>query len=167
MNEENEYLQDDVAVEEEVTTQEEVTEESNDDTVTLSKSEYSKLKRQAFAYKANKTEKPEVKETQTTTNSSISEEAIEAKILLAQGKSPEIIEEMKALAKVRGKSLLEVQNDPILVAMEQAREAEAKAKAARLGVSKGSSPVVKQKTVSSPGLSDEEHKALWKEQLNK
>jgi hypothetical protein len=162
MDIENEYAPVDV-VEQEETTSEEVTEESNDDTVTLSKSEYSKLKRQAIAYKANKTEKTEVRE-QTTTNSSLSEEAIEAKILLSQGKSPELIEEMKALAKVRGKSLLEIQNDPILLAMEKARDDESNAKKVKLGAARGSSTVQTKKSTATANLSAEEHKALWKEQ---
>lgn len=165
MQEENEYVQDEAVVQEEVTATEE-SEESNDDTVTLSKSEYSKLKRQAIAYKANKVEKPVVQEERNTTNS-LSEEDIEAKILRSQGKSAEQIEEMRALAKVRGKSLLEVQNDPILVAMEQVRERESLDKKARLGASRGSATVKPTKSTATPGLSEAEFKELWKEANNK
>lgn len=161
MQEENEYPQEEVVVEEEVTTTEEA-EESNDDTVTLTKSEYSKLKRQAIAYKANKSEKPEVKETSTTTNS-LTEQDIEAKILLAKGIDSQLLEEMKALASLRGKSLLEMENDPIIVAMKEVKEAEAKAKAARLGASRGSTSVKAQKSTTTPGLSDEDHRAMWRE----
>lgn len=161
MQEENEQAPVDVVEQEEITSEE--AEESNDETVTLTKSEYSKLKRQAIAYKANKSEKPEVKETQTTTNA-ISEEDIEVKILISQGVDAELLEEMKALAKVRGKSILSIQNDPILIAMKEAKEEEARKKAARLGVSKGSSTVKATKSTTTPGLSEEDHKALWKEQ---
>lgn len=164
MHEENEYVQDEVVEQEENTTTEE-TEQSNDDTVTLTKSEYSKLKRQAIAYKANRSEKPEVRETQTTTNS-LSEQDIEAKILIAKGLDSQLVQEMKTLATMRGKSLLEMENDPIILAMKEVKEAEAKAKAARLGASKGSSAVRKEKTFSAP-LSADEHKALWREQFNK
>lgn len=160
MQEENEYPQEEVVVEEEVTTTEEA-EESNDDTVTLTKSEYSKLKRQAIAYKANKSEKPE-RETSTTTNS-LTEQDIEAKILLAKGIDSQLLEEMKALASLRGKSLLEMENDPIIVAMKEVKEAEAKAKAARLGASRGSTSVKAQKSTTTPGLSDEDHRAMWRE----
>lgn len=160
MQEENEYPQEEVVVEEEVTTTEEA-EESNDDTVTLTKSEYSKLKRQAIAYKANKSEKPE-RETSTTTNS-LTEQEIEAKILLAKGIDSQLLEEMKALAAVRGKSLLQMENDPIILAMKEAKEAEAKAKAAKLGASRGSTSVKAQKTTTTPNLSDEDHKAMWRE----
>lgn len=160
MQEENEYPQEEVVVEEEVTTTEEA-EESNDDTVTLTKSEYSKLKRQAIAYKANKSEKPD-RETSTTTNS-LTEQEIEAKILLAKGIDSQLLEEMKALAVVRGKSLLQMENDPIILAMKEAKDAEAKAKAARLGASRGSTSVKAQKTTTTPNLSDEDHKAMWRE----
>lgn len=165
MQEENEYAQDEVVEQEEVTTTEE-SEESNDDTVTLTKSEYSKLKRQAIAYKANKSEKPEVRETPTITNS-LTEQDIEAKILRSKGVDAQLIEEMKALAAVRGKSLLEMENDPIILAMKEAKEAEAKAKAARLGASRGSTTVKAQKSTTTPGLSEEDHRAMWKELNNK
>lgn len=165
MQEENEYPQEEVVVEEEVTTTEEA-EDSNDETVTLTKSEYSKLKRQAIAYKANKSEKPEVKETPATTNS-LSEQDIEAKILRAKGVDNQLIEEMKALAAVRQKSLLEMENDPIIIAMKEAKEAEAKAKAARLGASRGSTTVKATKSTTTPGLSDEDHKAMWREANSK
>ncbi|MDI9761237.1 hypothetical protein, partial [Acinetobacter baumannii] len=64
---------------------------------------------------------------------------------------------MKALAKVRGKSILEIQNDPILKAMKEAKEQEEKAKATRLPASRGSAPVKKEKSFSTSGQSDEEH----------
>lgn len=166
MQEENEYVQDEVVEQEENTTTEEVSEESNDDTVTLSKSEYSKLKRQAIAYKANKSEKVEVKEEKTTTNN-FSEEVIEVKILKSKGVSDDDINELKALAKVRGKSLLEVEtSDPIWLSIKETRESEAKAKQARLGASRSSGTAKQEKTTNTPNISSEDHKNLWKE-LNK
>lgn len=164
MQEENEYAPVDV-VEQEETTSEEVNEESHEDTVTLSKSEYSKLKRQAIAYKANKSEKSEVKE-ERNTNSALSKDDIELTVLAAQGFDKEILDEMKVLAQLRGKSVLEVKNDPIIVAMMDMKEKEEKAKQARLGASKGSAPARKEKSFSAP-LSPQEHKALWREQFNK
>jgi len=162
MQEENEYAPVDV-VEQEETTSEEVIEESNDDTVTLSKSEYSKLKRQAIAYKANKVEKPIVQEEKNTINA-LSEVDVDAKILKSQGVSDELIEEMKALAAVRKKSLLEMTSDPIIIAMKESHEAERKAKQAKLGVSRGSSTVKPTKSTATPGLTAEDHRALWNEQ---
>lgn len=166
MQEENEYPQEEVVVEEEITTTEEVAEESNDDTVTIPKSEFNKLRRQAIAYKANKeTPKQEVKEVQTTTN--FSEDVIEEKILKSKGISNEDINELKALARLRGKSLLEVESsDPLWKSILNEREAELRKKQASLGASRGSSIAKPQKTTTTPNLSVEDHKALWKEQNN-
>lgn len=164
MQEENEYPQEEVVVEEEVTTTEEA-EESNDDTVTLTKSEYSKLKRQAIAYKANKSEKPE-RETPTTTNS-LTKQEIQEEILIAKGIDPQLLEEMKALATLRGKTLLQMENDPIILAMKETKEAEAAKAKARLGASRGSTSVKAQKTTTTPNLSDEDHKAMWREHNSK
>lgn len=97
--------------------------------------------------------------------STLSEEDIEVKILKAKGIDAELLDEMKILAKVRGKSILEIENDPILIAMKNEKEAKHKAEKAKLGASKGSGQVKQAKTVNSPGLSQEEHKALWKESM--
>ena len=63
MEETNEYPQEDVVVEEEQTSEEveESNEETYDDAVTLSKEEFTKLKRKAIAYDSNK-RKPEVEQ---------------------------------------------------------------------------------------------------------
>ncbi len=63
MEETNEYPQEDVVVEEEQTFEEveESNEETYDDAVTLSKEEFTKLKRKAIAYDSNK-RKPEVEQ---------------------------------------------------------------------------------------------------------
>ena len=61
----NEYLNEDVVLEEEeLETSEDTVEESEDDSVTLSKAELNKLKRKAIAYdhaKSKQETKPEVK----------------------------------------------------------------------------------------------------------
>jgi hypothetical protein len=63
MDEENEYVQEDVVEQEEQTSEEveESNEETYDDAVTLSKEEFTKLKRKAIAYDSNK-RKPEVEQ---------------------------------------------------------------------------------------------------------
>lgn len=66
MENENVQEQEEVVVQEEETTTQEETEETNeetqdDETVTLSKSEYKKLQRQSIAYKANKSDRVESK----------------------------------------------------------------------------------------------------------
>lgn len=161
MDKENEYAPEDV-VEQEDQTSEDTEETQEEETVTLSKSEFKKLQRQAIAYNANKTSK---KETQTTSN--VSEIDIEAKILKSQGIDDDMIEEMKTLATLRGKSLLEMKSDPIIVAMNQEKERQEKERQARLGASKGSGTVKQEVTTQTPGLSEDEHKRLWKELNNK
>lgn len=162
MPEENEYAPVDVVEQEEITS--ESTEESNDDTVTLSKSEYSKLKRQAIAYKANKSDKPEPRE-QNTTNA-LSREDVELTVLASQGIDSELLGEMKTLAKLRGKSIMEMQKDPIIIAMKEVKAKEEKEKLSKLPASRGSSTVKAEKGFSTSGLSKEEHKALWKARNN-
>lgn len=90
-------------------------------------------------------------------------EDIEATVLKSQGIPDDILRDMKALAKVRGKSLLDIQNDPIILTLKKQREDEEKASKAKLGVSKSTAAVKKEVSFNTPGLSDEEHKRLWKE----
>ena len=96
----------------------------------------------------------------------ISKEDIEETILRSEGIDDDTLTEMKALAKVRGTGLLAVKSDPIYLAMKQAKEAEAKALAARLPASRGSGSVKKEKGFGTAGLTEAEHKALWKSQNN-
>lgn len=96
----------------------------------------------------------------------LSKEDIEETILRSEGIDDDTLTEMKALAKVRNTTLLAVKSDPIYLAMKAQKEAEAKALAARLPASKGSGSVKKEKGFGTAGLSEAEHKALWKAQNN-
>lgn len=163
MPNENEYLQDDVQVEEEMTSTESESQQDDgqEETITLSKSEFTKLKRQAFAYKATKDEPKQQKEAPA-----LSQAVIEETILKAQGLTDELLTEMKALAHIRNKSLLEIQNDPIILAMKAEKDREMKERQAKLGASRSSRTNVEpKKSFNTPGLSKEEHKALWKERF--
>lgn len=97
----------------------------------------------------------------TINNTSLSEEQIEEKILLSQGMDSELIDELKTLAKVRKTGLIQAQNDPIFIAIKKQKDDDEKAKKAKLGASRGSGTVKKEKTTVSPGLTDAEHKELW------
>lgn len=101
------------------------------------------------------------------TKEALTEEQIELKILKSQGLSDDLLQELRAVAKARGKSLLDTTSDPIFVAIKNEKEAEGKAQKAKLGASKGSGTVKKEKSVSSPGLTDAEHKELWRQQLGR
>jgi len=100
-------------------------------------------------------------------NQNLSQEDVAATVLQAQGMDSELLSELKALAKVRNKPLLEVQDDPIFLAIKKSKDDEQRAKKAQLGASRGSAQVKKEKTINSAGLSDNEHKALWRELNNK
>lgn len=96
----------------------------------------------------------------TATSSSI--EDMESMILRAQGMPVELLNELKAVAKARGKNLLDSQTDPIFLAIKDQKETEVKAQKAKLGASKGSGSVKKEKTFATPNLSEEEFKEMWK-----
>ena len=85
---------------------------------------------------------------------------VEEVVLQAQGMSDELISELKAVAKVRGISLIKAQNDPIFVAVKENFEKEQKQKNASLPASRGAGVVKARKTPNTPGLTREEHKAL-------
>lgn len=98
------------------------------------------------------------------TKQALSEEDVDLKILISQGMDPALSNDLKIIAKLRGIKVIEAKNDPVFVAMESQKAAEAKAQKAKLGASKGSSQVRKERTINSPGISDTDHKELWKQQ---
>lgn len=98
---------------------------------------------------------------------SLSAEEVDVKILQSQGYSDELITELKAVAKARGKSLFASTQDSIFIAIKNEKEAEAKSQKAKLGASRGSGTVRKEKTTTTANLSDEEHKQLWRDMNNK
>lgn len=106
--------------------------------------------------------------TQNINNTNIlTAEDIEVKILKAQGLSEDEITYLRKLAKVNESSLIEAQSDEMYQVFKKKKEDEAKSEKARLGASRGSGTAKQQKTVSSEGLTPEEHKALWREQMGK
>lgn len=128
----------------------------------LAEAEEAKRQLTARAHKAEaelKAKKAEA--TPVTTNSGLDADAVDVKILQSQGMSEELITELKALAKVRGTSILATQLDPIFVEMKRSREADEKVKRASMGASRGSGSPSSKKTFNSPGLTSEEHKELW------
>ena len=96
-------------------------------------------------------------------NNGIDLATMEKTILKSQGMSDDLLGELVALSKVRGKSLLDTQSDPIFIALKDAKDAEAKKAKANLGASKGSGTVKTTKGFDTPGLSAEEHKEMWKQ----
>lgn len=116
--------------------------------------------RKKAAQPVEKTEQPK-----TETTPSITEEVIEVKILKAQGVSDELITQLKKIARVNETSIIEAQSDPYFIAFKEKIEAEAKKEKASLPASRNSGSVRKSKDFTSTGLSEEEHKQLWKDRM--
>ena len=93
----------------------------------------------------------------------LTEEAVEIKILKSQGKSDDEITQLKKIARVNETSIFDALSDPYFVAWKEAKEQEAKANKAKLPTSKGSSSVRQTKDFGTRDLTDEEHKELWKQ----
>jgi hypothetical protein len=158
-NPESEVIEETVAEETTETPAEEVQEE------TVPKSQFNQvLARAKKAEDALKKAKPAEN---ITKSNSVSSEEVEVKILKVQGMSDDLINELRAVAVARGKGMIDSLNDPIFVAIKNEKEQQIKAQKARLGASKGSAPVKKEKVINTPFISDDEHKQLWKEARDK
>lgn len=171
MENQNEYLNEDVVLEEEeLETSEDIVDESeeDDDSVTLSKAELNKLKRKAIAYdhaKSKQETKPVEKKVITNNNNNQSV-SIEETVLKAQGLDEEEIDMLKKVSVLSGVSLIDAQKDTVFKLWKEKQEAEQKSKRASMGTSKGSSakPV---KSFNTPGLSESEFKELWKQKMGR
>jgi len=105
----------------------------------------------------------EVKADVPPITSNLTEETIERKILKNDGLSDELIDELTALAKVRGTSLLDTQKDPIYLAIKEAKEKEEQEAKAKLPAAKGSRTQKSKKDFNSQDLSEADHKAMWRD----
>lgn len=133
---------------------------------TVPKSQFNQVL--ARAKKAEEALKKATPATNITKSSSVSSEEIDAKILKVQkGYSDDLINELKAVAKARGTTILNADNDPIFQAIKSEHEGRAKAEKAKLGASRGSGSVKREKSFDSPDLTDEEHRQLWKDRNSK
>lgn len=92
-------------------------------------------------------------------------EDVDVRILKSQGMSDELLKELKRVARFNETDLITAQNDPMFLSIKDRIEQEQKDKDAALGASKGSGSVKKQKSFDTPGLSPDEHRALWKKQM--
>jgi len=92
--------------------------------------------------------------------------SIEETVLKAQGTPADELDYLRKVAKVENISLVDAKTNPLFVAWKEQKDARVKAEEARLGASKGSGRATAKKDFSTPNLSEEDHKALWK-QINK
>jgi hypothetical protein len=88
---------------------------------------------------------------------------VEETVLLAQGMPEKLLSQLKKLAQLNGTSLIKAQSDPIFVAVKEKYDNELKSKKASVGSSKGSGSAKPKKDASTPGLTREEHVALFNE----
>ena len=167
----SEQEQTDVITEESSTSTEEESNESSEDSTVESKSvpyerfkevneELKRLKQERLDAVSNKGEqkeapKPESKQGYTE------EDLFVIKTL----DSVEELERVKKIAALDGVSLREAMQSEDFKFWKQARTEEQKREAASMEASKGSGTRGKKKTLHTPGLTPEEHKALWRRKM--
>lgn len=120
----------------------------------------------ARAHKAEQEAKTFKSKSQTSsdtqlTNSSLTEESVDVKILESKGVDAESIAMLKDIAKIKNISMLAAEHNEIYKTWKSNQEATAKAEKAKLGASRGSGSAKQEKAFTSANLSDEDHKALW------
>jgi hypothetical protein len=128
----------------------------------FAKQAIARAKKAEAELKALKGSKP-AEANQNTQNSPASLETIEETILKAQGESQEMIDQLKKIAQVTGKTLIDARQDPYYLSLKKAQEDEVKSAKAKLPASRGSGKAKQEKSFSTPGLSEAEFKELWKE----
>ncbi len=143
------------------TVAEETTETPAQETKTYSSEEFRQVL--ARAKKAEAALKTQPKPPQTITQNALSQDDIDTRILKSQGMTDVHLDSLKKVAKINNTSLIEAQSDPIFQAIKEKEEREAKAQKAKLPASRGSASVKKEVNISSPGLTDAQHKELWRE----
>jgi len=87
---------------------------------------------------------------------------VDERILKSQGMPDDLLTQLKKVAKFNEVDLITAQKDSMFVAIREKYEQEQRDKEASLGASKGSGGVKPQKSFKTPGLSPEDHKAMWK-----
>lgn len=87
-------------------------------------------------------------------------------ILFSKGLSEDEVEHAKKVSAVQGIKLTEAIVDPLYTAWKEQKNKDARAQAAQLPASKGARATVK-KSFNTPGLSDEDHKALFNERMGR
>lgn len=155
-NPEPEVVEETVAEETTETPAQETTEEVVSDTVP--KSQFNQVVARAKKAETELKKLKSAKPLETITQPTLSEDVVDSRILKSQGMSDELLSELKTIAKLRGKTIMECQEDPIFLAVKEA------AKKVKLPAARGSAPVKKSKDFNTTNLSEAEHKAMWREQ---
>ncbi len=137
--------------------------EESAETIETEEDALAKAQAEAAKYRRlfEKTQKAKPVQTQTQATPANVEEVV----LLANGMDETLMEQLKKVAAINNTSLLKAQNDPIFVAVKEKFEREKKSSNASLGASRGSGSVKAQKSLSTPGLTREEHMKLAQEAI--
>ncbi len=90
---------------------------------------------------------------------------VDERVLKAQGMPDDLLKELKAISQVRGVPLIDAQSDPLFAAVKAEYERNQKASEASLGASKGSGQPKPKVDFTTPGLSREDHRKLFKEKF--
>lgn len=130
--------------------------ESQEETVTLSKSEFTKLKRQAIAYKSQKENQPAPLKGKTG-SSDINRDEL---YLVAKGYDDEALAQLQIIARGTGTSLKEALENPLFKNYEAKQKEEERKSKAKLGASQGSSYGSNSPSIK-PNMTVDEHKAIW------
>lgn len=118
-----------------------------------------KAEAEAKALKQGNNPAPVVASVQQTSPASVD---VDERILKSQGMNPELLQQLKDIAKLRGVNLIDAQSDPLFVATKEKFEKDEKSKRASVGASRGSTGVQVQKDLNTPGLTREDHMKLVK-----
>lgn len=86
---------------------------------------------------------------------------VEEVVLRAQGMDDDVLAQLKKVAKANNTDLITAQSDELFTAWKTKFEGEQKKQKAALGASKGSGSAPAKKSFSTPGLSAEEHRAMF------
>jgi hypothetical protein len=132
--------------------------------VELLKAELAKEKSEAAKLRRLLEKKSKPVEQSTSTQDLL---AVEETVLKAQGTSQDELDFLKRVAKVVGTGMIDAKNDPLFVAWKQQKDEKDKSEKARLGASRGSGKVSQEKSFSTPGLSQEDHKKMWKDKFSR
>ena len=92
---------------------------------------------------------------------------VDVRVLRAQKMPEDEIKYLQKIAALNGTSIIEAQSDELFIAWKDKKDQETKAEKAKLGTSKGSGSAQKEKGLNTPGLTDAEHKELWRSQKDK
>lgn len=134
----------------------ETEEQPQEQTVTLSKSEYTKLKRRAIAYQSLKENQP-APSREKTGSSDINKDEL---YLVAKGYDDDAIAQLQIIARGSGTSLKDALENPLFKTYEAKQKEEERRAKAKLGASNGSG-FQSGKPAIMPGMSADDHKAVW------